>query len=63
MTVTRRNGVAKYNIVTVKFAAPIVARPMRSDVPEPSRVGPPLFPDGPNFTATATRIGSRRINA
>jgi hypothetical protein len=55
--------VAKYNIVVVKLAAPIVARPIRSVVPEPSRVGPPLFPDGPNFTAIATRIGSESTNA
>jgi hypothetical protein len=63
ITVTSKNGVAKYNIVTVKFAAPIVARPIKSVVPDPSRVGPPLFPDGPNLTAIATKIGNERMNA
>jgi hypothetical protein len=61
ITVTSKNGVAKYNIVVVKFAAPIVARPIRSVVPDPKRVGPPLFPDGPNLTAIATRIGKDKI--
>ena len=63
MTTTSKNGVAKYNIVVVKFAAPIVARPIKSVEPEPKRVGPPLFPDGPNFTAMATRIGSESTKA
>jgi hypothetical protein len=61
--VTSKNGVAKYNIVTVKFAAPSVAKPIRSVVPDPNRVGPPLFPDGPNFTAIATKIGKDKTKA
>ena len=31
-------------------------------VPEPSRVGPPLLPEGPNFTAIATSTGSETTN-
>ena len=44
-------------MVEVKFAAPLVARPMRSAVPDPNRVGPELLPEVPNFTASATITG------
>jgi hypothetical protein len=59
-TVTNKNGVEKNNIVVVKFAAPKVAKPIMSVLPEPNSDDPSSSPEGPNFTAKATSIGSER---